>query len=131
MRIISVAILMTAVLGLLAHLGGFWVVYSRNTAGFAVALRNIEIVSTQGAHAIGLFVHLAGVLLSAATIIGSVQLFRSPSAHLCAALGLGVSIPALSPLFGLAIPLGVVTVVFGVRFGRPQEQTCINSDKDG
>lgn len=90
----------------------------RGTAGFAVELRNREIVSHDTAHTIGLFAHVIGIALSAVILGGAVMLLRNGNVRLCKLLGVGVSIPAFAPFFGLAFPLGIAAMVVGVRAGR-------------
>ena len=104
-----------AILGLVAHVGMLWVVVDRDTAGFAVGLRNLNIVGPESAHGVGILAHVIGIVLSAVVCFGAITLVRNRNPRLCVLLGLGVSIPALSPLFGLAFPLGIAAILIGIR----------------
>ncbi|WP_442510259.1 hypothetical protein SH528x_001870 [Novipirellula sp. SH528] len=118
MKFVAVSLLIVASLGLVAHAAGLWGVIGRDTAGFAVSLRNNDFVSHDAAHAIGLSAHIVGIALSLSVLVGAFNLLRNRSYRLCSLLGLGISIPALSPLFGLAFPLGIAAIVIGVRNRR-------------
>ena len=118
MKLVAVSLIIVASLGLLAHAAGLWIVISRNTAGFAVSLRNSGLVAHDAAHTIGITAHVVGIAASLAVFVGAFYLLRNRSFRLCSLLGLGVTVPALSPLFGLAFPLGIAAILIGVRGRR-------------
>lgn len=118
MKITSVSILIVAILGALAHVAGAWIVHSQQTAGFAVALRNRGYLSPDMAHAFGLSAHVAGFLLSVFVGLGAVSVLRDAQSRLCLGLAIGISIPIVSPMFGLAFPLGIFAIIAQQRAGR-------------
>ena len=116
----STYFLFTAILGGFFHAGLLFLVFQAGTAGFAVSLRNAGVVSAETAHVLGLAIHLAGMVISLLVGIGALSIRKRPGRTKGVILAIGVSLPAISPFFGLAFPLGIWALVKFLRYNEKE-----------